>query len=316
MSHMIASHLTTLHADSKNRLKALERSTNFSFNISPIYAVRPAATKAEEPSIPDPSLFGGITPNTSQTPGPAGPSSGSASRPDSNRVSDNGDSDVLALPSVAECAVHLEMLEVFFALRSRVIGSAQLDKAFGFESKPKTVYRREYDYKQRKYVKKPHKIKDSTWKTRRRDKWIVYLHIAVGRFMAWARAADADLLLASQQDLTIELPHLPPCGKSALWVATEYSTDHGICLEVLMVWHAFLLNPEDYKEYCNKQKLQWLYKVPFPWRRVVSRATALTCATRKHPETNSPTSMKQLTTVPSPTRSHENAATGPQLKHV
>lgn len=37
-----------------------------------------------------------------------------------------------------------------------------------------------------------------------------------------------------------------------------------------MVWHAFLLNPGDYKRYCYQSKLKHLYRVSFPWDRIVS----------------------------------------------
>lgn len=217
MSHLISSHLGALHADSRRRIRALKHNSNVGYAISPGYTIRPAETKNEEPTIPSPTLFSGLPQNISQAPGPAAPRSAFSSTPASQENSSSGNNNepsrLLPLPSVAECAVHLEMLEIFFSLRVRVIQSKPLDKTFGFEQKPRTVYRRKYDSKQRKYVNQPHTIKDSTWKTRRRDKWIVYLHVAVGRFMVWAKAADVDIFAAAQDSSVIELPHLPPCGK-------------------------------------------------------------------------------------------------------
>lgn len=44
-------------------------------------------------------------------------------------------------------------------------------------------------------------------------------------------------------------------------------------LDVLAVWHSFLLNPGDYLGYCKWNELQHLPLVPFPWAKVVSSLT-------------------------------------------
>ena len=41
-----------------------------------------------------------------------------------------------------------------------------------------------------------------------------------------------------------------------------------------MVWHAFLLNPEDYKQACASRKLDSLYRVAFPWKEIVSPSSS------------------------------------------
>lgn len=35
--------------------------------------------------------------------------------------------------------------------------------------------------------------------------------------------------------------------------------------DILMVWHAFLLNPSDYKEFCTSRQLDRIQRVSFPW---------------------------------------------------
>lgn len=36
-----------------------------------------------------------------------------------------------------------------------------------------------------------------------------------------------------------------------------------------MIWHAFLLNPSDYLDYCRNQYWDYLPRVNFPWKLIV-----------------------------------------------
>lgn len=49
--------------------------------------------------------------------------------------------------------------------------------------------------------------------------------------------------------------------------------------DILMVWHAFLLNPSDYKEFCTRHQLDRIQEVPFPWPVIVSWHKGLNCDT-------------------------------------
>lgn len=42
--------------------------------------------------------------------------------------------------------------------------------------------------------------------------------------------------------------------------------------DVLMVWHAFLLNPSWYQRY-KERSLKYLHSVMFPWNEIVSDAS-------------------------------------------
>ncbi|GAB1206069.1 hypothetical protein APSETT445_004750 [Aspergillus pseudonomiae] len=138
-----------------------------------IYGYQKALDKSEEPIIPDPQLF----------------------QPSSCLTSTNQHD----LPTISECAVHLELLEVFHALRDKVLQSTDLDKTFGIKPNKRTVYRKRADSQN---VNEPS-----------------------------------------------GLGPLPP-------------------VDVLMVWHAFLLNPVDFDFYCVKHKLERVRKAPLPWQQI------------------------------------------------
>jgi hypothetical protein len=155
-----------------------------------------AKTAAEEPKIPDPKLFASLTHTAPTAP----------------------ESDV---PTVSECAVHLELLEAFYKLRLDIIKSEELDATFGVTIDKKTVYRKEYDYTKRKYVNSPVQLGDATWPNRRRQKWSYFLGIAAGRFKVWAKKMNEFLKAPSKPgDWAVfmtgtnwsRLPFLPPLG--------------------------------------------------------------------------------------------------------
>lgn len=217
MSHSVPFRLETLHNVSWTELKKLTKKYEEGDLYDPLSQYKQARNRSEEPVIPAPSLFQALR------------------DPPQDESAADGQyyPSLRELPSVSECAVHLELLELFFNLRTLIINSSELDATFGVDQKHKTIYRRELDKKTRTYVSKPHKLLDATWSRRRRDKWIFYLIIAAGRFLAWARSADAAIEARSEPQSSTTLVHLPPVGKSpkssvvgALSDLTRYS--HGL----------------------------------------------------------------------------------------
>lgn len=128
------------------------------------------------------------------------------------------------LPTVADCASHLELLECFYVLRQKVLRTEELDTAFGIEPNYETKTGKDGKTK---------KLKDKTLWDRRQVKWPKYIEIAVVRFILWRNAC-------SQEWSPFRVPPL----------------------DVLMVWHAFLLNPRLFREHCGSAML---YRVCFPW---------------------------------------------------
>jgi hypothetical protein len=149
-------------------------------------------------AIPDLTLFDGLSPDD---PGPK------------------------ALPTLAECAVHLEMLEAFQTLRQEVIHSKKLDKAFGIEPKKTTVYRKVWNgarrRKDRTYTIDKHVLKDPDFASKRKNKWTYFLQISAVRFHTWIQVVNRCL---KDHDVNgAPIPRyllLPPLGQyisAALW---------------------------------------------------------------------------------------------------
>ena len=147
---------------------------------------RPASRASDQPTIPSPDIFRSLTDETPKS--------------------------ATALPTAGECAVHLELLEVFHALRTRIISTRTLDWALGIRPATKTVYRRTW-VGHRKYENKPTTVKDPTFEERSRRKWRVYLEIAATRFIIWSEKIEALMREVGGPHAEARIPHLPPLGE-------------------------------------------------------------------------------------------------------
>ncbi|KAL2820939.1 hypothetical protein BDW59DRAFT_164486 [Aspergillus cavernicola] len=210
MALISSTNLLTLHGVSKWETAYLRTGPSKRYNDN---------YKSRRPVIPALELFNGLS---KHDPGPE------------------------TLPTTSECAVHLEMLEVFHALRHEVIQSKELDVAFGIAPNIRTVYRK--TWRNREYVVVPQNIKDEGFEARRNAKWGYFLSIAAARFHDWIEIVDKRLNDA-ESGFPLPVPELlllPP-------------------LDVLVIWHAFLLNCDDFKDYCNTRNLNHIQAIVFPW---------------------------------------------------
>ncbi|KAL8849343.1 MAG: hypothetical protein Q9221_005694 [Calogaya cf. arnoldii] len=93
-------------------------------------------------------------------------------------------------PSIAQCAVHLELLECFKLLRETVIKSNHLDVLF--DTLPQKRYTTSYvnNGRGRRVLRRrplrPIKDHDSTFQERRKKKWQHFVGFAYLRFQIWA----------------------------------------------------------------------------------------------------------------------------------
>ncbi|KAF4341101.1 hypothetical protein FBEOM_4971 [Fusarium beomiforme] len=214
MSHLIGYNLGALH----------QACSNLSNDISKSYYPS-AATLDENPIIPSPDTF--------------------------SQLNDCHEDN---LPTPVQCAVHLELLEVFHALRIRILDSKALDKAFNLGEPTKKIYRRKYIEALKKYVNQEVTLRNESWEAKRDKKWTWYLGEAAQRFSVWAGEFNT-WLTSRAKDSTND-------GKSGISM-TDSSWLPPV--DVLMIWHAFLLNPSDYLDYCRKQCWDYLPRVNFPW---------------------------------------------------
>ncbi|OAQ68725.1 hypothetical protein VFPPC_04926 [Pochonia chlamydosporia 170] len=142
------------------------------------------------------------------------------------------------LPVAAACATHLELLEVFYVIRQKILMSKEIDASFVIQPNrtEKTGYNGDHKT-----------LRDDTLWTRRQVKWPKYLEFAAVRFLHWLRILEEnkDYMTVVVNGLRM-LQYLPP-------------------LDILMIWHSFMLNPRLYMDHCQNHIL---YQIRMPWKLV------------------------------------------------
>ncbi|PNP61297.1 hypothetical protein FNYG_13983 [Fusarium nygamai] len=173
------------------------------------------AVKPEDvPTIPDPGIFEFPTPTNAN-----------------NAPSRKQNTPDLALPTLSECAAHLEFLETLFILRQKILVSTELDDAM--QTKPVRETKTGYQGDEKT-------LKDDKLWERRQAKWPRFVELATVRFLAWRDHFNK----SSAREITRD--NLPP-------------------LDILMVWHSFLLNPRLFFNTCSEEPL---FSVKFPWKHI------------------------------------------------
>lgn len=161
---------------------------------------------------------------------------------------------VSGLPTVSQCAVHLELLEAFTWLHNRVYKEESLSEIFG-EDPEKNLW------------------------------WRAVVEVAVGRFGIWWEVVNAELKAREEGEEGVSntgngmkvLPRdlLPP-------------------LDVLMVWHSYMLNPRRYNEDCIWFGMGAMMNIAFPYEHIVCYTC---CPTHLEYSRLMVSSMKPLTTI-------------------
>lgn len=147
-----------------------------------------AQTEDEQPIIPPNSLFDGLSPSPLE-----------GTHVDGNKM-----------PVIAECAVHLELLEAFLVLKEKIYTSNALDRTFAIRPEDKFVTQ----YRSRRKVRQP----DKTFQTRRAVKWPIYIRLAAVRFLQWWGKLDG--ILKSYQDAR--------CGTSSNELSSNMKSSQGL----------------------------------------------------------------------------------------
>lgn len=158
-------------------------------------------------------------------------------------------------PSPEHCLAHLKLLNVFHALKE---DTGYTDGLFGlWDAKCEVLEGKE---------------RDKALAMTREKRWALYLARAVERFEEWwvkvlcPREADDGgrrLLWKEMVDVNSGLLQFPYRGGTQVWTADMLPP-----VDVLMVWHAFMLNPRNYLEDCIRFTLPDLWATGMPWKTV------------------------------------------------
>lgn len=159
-------------------------------------------------------------------------------------------------PQVNETIAHLKTLECFYRLKQKI---ASTDGLFGIDNS-KIV-----DIARSSSLDNGDGAKELLPKLAEK-RWAIYVSRAVDRFHAWISVAVPVHSLptvnkivhdGSQGIITdpsyVKL-QMPPFGR-----------DNMVPVDVLMVWHAFMLNPRAYLEDCIRNGRMGLWNTRMPW---------------------------------------------------
>jgi hypothetical protein len=153
---------------------------------------------------------------------------------------DQRETATAVLPSIASCATHLQLLQVLFVLRQNIFTSTDIDASCGIEPERVTKTGVNGDTKT---------FKDESLWAKRQAKWTMFVEHAAVRFLVWRRClaeSPPGSMVKKTGDGSLELKTLPP-------------------LDVLMVWHSFMLNPRLLARHCRDERL---YHLRMPWSAV------------------------------------------------
>lgn len=162
----------------------------------------PPQALPEREKIPSAALFKGLTDRSST----ASIATGTGTLP-------------VHIPSVAECAVHLELLQTFYYLRRNVSDSTELDARWDIDIQ---------------HARAETSHCDSTLAIKRRDKWPFFMKLAALRFLDWIKRMDEYLSTTPEELWSIEVPPLGmrgffivfKQGKSLSWGKEKTDSSH------------------------------------------------------------------------------------------
>ncbi|KAK3676397.1 hypothetical protein LTR78_003673 [Recurvomyces mirabilis] len=163
------------------------------------------------------------------------------------------------VPTIDECAAHLKLLECFYRLKQS-IGSR--DGIYGISDSVVTQHIASGDKANELLAKLAEK------------RWAIYLHQAVDRFDAWLHALmpDAKPITYTEYQTTAENGSL--CHPSPANPPFVLEQEHLPPVDVLMVWHSYMLNPRAYLEDCLRLGRMRLWHTDMPWHSISSSINA------------------------------------------
>ncbi|KAF2107457.1 hypothetical protein BDV96DRAFT_653799 [Lophiotrema nucula] len=199
----------------------------------------------------------------------------------------------LELPTPTECITHLKLLHAFARLRHKV---GNMDSLFGIEMElekfedAKETIDSQADAGARNVSQQPEGVHGETSKAKstpieeekkaatlaervREKRWTTFVTKAVQRFEHWwdtlpatsghfplaIRLSDFDAAIVSRSPLNF--PYKGDGMRDKMNTVLPP-------LDVLMVWHSYMLNPRNYLEDCMRRNKHQVWQTPFPWEAI------------------------------------------------
>jgi len=108
----------------------------------------------------------------------------------------------------------------------------------------------------------------------REKRWAVFVTKAVDRFEAWyTNFGSREDYEAGYPLMTVHFNEMESFNPADPQAASPFTPGNIPPLDVLMVLHAYMLNPRDFLEDCLRNRHLWLWKAGFPWAAVESCTT-------------------------------------------
>lgn len=103
----------------------------------------------------------------------------------------------------------------------------------------------------------------------REKRWSIFVTKAVDRFEAWydkfGKQTDFE---AGYPLMTVHFNEKETFDPAETQGSSPFTLNNVPPLDVLMVWHAYMLNPRDFLEDCLRNRHLWLWKAGFPWEAI------------------------------------------------
>ena len=158
-------------------------------------------------------------------------------------------------PQVDQTIAHLKLLECFYRLRQK-IGSS--DGLFGLADSLVL------DKGLATSDKTPENLAKLSEK-----RWAIYVSRAVDRFATWSASILPNTEMMRRTELVTVGEKGRLCDPSPKNAPIWFEKQNMPPVDVLMVWHAYILNPRDYLEDCLRLGRMSMWHTVFPWQGAV-----------------------------------------------
>jgi hypothetical protein len=165
-------------------------------------------------------------------------------------------------PQVDHCIAHLKVLECFYRLRQKI---GATDGLFGIKDSIVTGQGL------------PDSDKKSELLAKLSEKrWAIYVSRAVDRFATWSASITPGATMLTNAEFERFGPTGALCNPNPAAPPIQLDASNLPPADVLMVYHAYMLNPRDFLEDCLRLGRMQLWHSGFPWQPVVDSINSQT----------------------------------------